>query len=150
MESVCEDYFLSSCMGLSCHVRNKIMYVLSWKNVDALTWVLLFWCLFPSLLCNLGNKHQNNILVSASMVCPSTTYISFYISVIKLKPSPVPHICAVVNEMHAPMNIIGIKHGKSLVNMVLLSCWMSKLPLFNWQAERRGVSSGSTTKPHKS
>ena len=42
----------------------KLMYVLLWRTVYALAWVL-FWCLFPSLLRNSGNKHQNNPLVSA-------------------------------------------------------------------------------------
>ena len=36
-----------------------MMYVLLWRSVYALTRVL-FWCLFPSLLRNSGNKHQNN------------------------------------------------------------------------------------------
>ena len=40
-----------------CHVRNKIMYVLLWQTVSALSPVL-FWCLFPSLFRNSGNKHQ--------------------------------------------------------------------------------------------
>ena len=61
---VWRSLFLSSFMGSFCHVRNKIMYVLSWQTVYALTRVL-FWCLFPSLLHNSGNKHQNNPLVSA-------------------------------------------------------------------------------------
>ena len=46
-------------MDSLCRVRNELMYILSWRTVSALTQVL-FWCLFPSLLCNLGNKHQNN------------------------------------------------------------------------------------------
>ena len=50
-------------MDSLCRVRNKIMYVLLWRTVYALTRVL-FWCLFPSLLRNSGNKHQNNPLVS--------------------------------------------------------------------------------------
>ena len=33
---------------------------------------------FPLLLHNLGNKHQNNPLVSAETVCHSSTYIIFY------------------------------------------------------------------------
>ena len=37
------------------HVRNTIVYVLSWRTVYALTRVL-FWCLFPSLLRNSGLK----------------------------------------------------------------------------------------------
>ena len=56
--------FLSSFLSSLCRVRNKIMYVLSWRIVSALTQGL-FWCLFPSLLRNSGNKHQNNPLVRA-------------------------------------------------------------------------------------
>ena len=56
--------FLESFMDSLCRVRNKIMYVLLWQTVYALTRVL-FWCLFLSLLCKSGNKHQNNPLVSA-------------------------------------------------------------------------------------
>ena len=42
----------------------SIMNVLSWRTVCALTrW--LFWCLFPSLLRNLANKHKNNHRESA-------------------------------------------------------------------------------------
>ena len=54
----------ASFMNSLCRVRNKIMYVLLWRTVYALTRVL-FWCLFPLLLRNSGNKHQNNPLVSA-------------------------------------------------------------------------------------
>ena len=50
------------------------MHVLSWRTVSALTRVL-FCCLFPSLLHNLINKHQNNPLVSAETVRHSSTYI---------------------------------------------------------------------------
>ena len=50
------------------------MYVLSWRIVSALTRGL-FWCLFPSLLRNSGNIHQNNSLVSAETVRHSSTYI---------------------------------------------------------------------------
>ena len=55
---------LASFVDSLCRVRNKIMYVPLWRTVYALTRVL-FWCLFPSLLRNSGNKHQNNPLVSA-------------------------------------------------------------------------------------
>ena len=48
---------LASFMDSLCRVRNKIMYVLLWRTVYALTRVL-FWCLFPSLLRNSGNKNQ--------------------------------------------------------------------------------------------
>ena len=64
-------------------VRNKMMYVLSWRTISALTRVL-FWYLFPSLLRNSGNKHQNNPLVSAETIHHSSTYIILYL----LKPMP--------------------------------------------------------------
>ena len=70
--------FLSSFMDLLCHVTNKIMYVLSWQTVSVLTQVL-FWCLFPSLLRNWGNKHQNNPLVSTETFCHLSTYIILYL-----------------------------------------------------------------------
>ena len=55
---------LASFVDSLCRVRNKIVYILLWRTVCALTRVLI-WCLFPSLLRNSGNKHQNNPLVSA-------------------------------------------------------------------------------------
>ena len=54
-------------MDSLCRVRNTIMYVLSWRTVSALTRVL-FWYLFPSLLRNSRNKHQNNPIVSAETI----------------------------------------------------------------------------------
>ena len=51
--------FLSSYMDSLCCIRIKLMYVLLWRTVYALTRVL-FWCLFPLLLRSSGNKHQNN------------------------------------------------------------------------------------------
>ena len=60
-----------------CHVRNKIMHVPLWRTVYALTPVL-FWCLFPSLLRNSGNKHQNNPHVCASTFSHASTYIILY------------------------------------------------------------------------
>ena len=59
------------------------MHELSWRTVSVLTRVL-FWTLFPSLLCNAGNKHQNNPLVSAETVRHSSTYI-LYISTAHLR-----------------------------------------------------------------
>ena len=44
--------------------KYRIMYVLAWRTVYALTRGL-FWCLFPELRSNEGNKHQNNTRVSA-------------------------------------------------------------------------------------
>ena len=69
---------LASFMDSLCSVKNKIMYVLLWRTVYALTRVL-FWCLFPSLLHNSGNKHQNNPLVSAWTVRHVSTYIILYL-----------------------------------------------------------------------
>ena len=41
------------------------MYVLTWRTFYVLTRGL-FWCLFPELCSNEGNKHQNNTRVSAA------------------------------------------------------------------------------------
>ena len=69
---------LASLMDSLCRVRNKIMYALLWRTVYTLTRVL-FWCLFPSLLRNSGNKHQINTLVSTYTVCHPSTYIILYL-----------------------------------------------------------------------
>ena len=53
-------------MDSLCRVRNKIITR------------VLFWYLFPSLLRNSGNKHQNNPLVSTETVRDSSTYIILY------------------------------------------------------------------------
>ena len=45
--TMCKGNVLSSFMASFCHVRNKIIDVLSWRTVSALTWVFFFWCLFP-------------------------------------------------------------------------------------------------------
>ena len=55
-----------------------MMYVLSWQAVYVLTRVL-FLCLFPSLLRNSRNKHNNNPLVSDEIVRHPSTYIFLYI-----------------------------------------------------------------------
>ena len=44
------------------------MYALEWRNVSALTRGL-FWCLFPELWINEGNKYQNNRRHSHICVC---------------------------------------------------------------------------------
>ena len=95
-DDVKRSSLLSPFMDSFCWARNE-MYVLSWRTASALTWVLfrcLFpslrncfcthlsvvcWCLFPSLLCNLGIKHQSNPLVSTETVRHSSTYIILYI-----------------------------------------------------------------------
>ena len=61
-------------MDSLCHVKNKMMYLLLWRTVSALTWVW-FWYLFPSLQSNSGNKHQNNPLMNAETARHSSTYI---------------------------------------------------------------------------
>ena len=79
---MCEDNrFFSSFMNCLYRVRNKIcriMKVLSWWTVYMLTRVS-FWFLFPSLLRNSGNKHQNNPLVSTLTIHHSSTFIILYI-----------------------------------------------------------------------
>ena len=70
--------FLLSFTDSLCHVRNKIKYVLSWWTVYELTRVL-FSCLYPSLLHNSENKHQNNPLMSAETIRCLSTYIILYI-----------------------------------------------------------------------
>ena len=75
-----KSFVLSSLMDSLCRVGNKIMYVLSWGTVSALTRGLV-WYLFPSLLRNSGNKHQNNPLVSTETVRRhSITYIILYLN----------------------------------------------------------------------
>ena len=53
-----------SILGIRNPDRYRIMYVLVWWTVYALTRGL-FWCLFLELRSNKGNKHQNNTRVSA-------------------------------------------------------------------------------------
>ena len=53
------------------------MYVLEWRIVSALT-RRLFWCLFPELRSNEGNKYQNNTRVSAETVRHESAYIILF------------------------------------------------------------------------
>ena len=53
------------------------MYVIAWRTVNALTRGL-FWCLFPELCSNEGQKHQNNTRVSAWTVRHKSTYIILF------------------------------------------------------------------------
>ena len=55
------------------------MYVLEWRIVSALTRGL-FWCLFPELRSNEGNKYQNNPRVSAETVRHESTYIILFLT----------------------------------------------------------------------
>ena len=77
-----ESGFFSSFIDSIYRIRNKIMYVLSWKTVSALTRVL-FWHSLPSLLRNSGNKHQNNPLTSAETVRHPSTDIIFYLITVR-------------------------------------------------------------------
>ena len=55
------------------------MCVLDWWTVSALTRGL-FWCLFPELRSNEGNKHQNNAQVSTETVRHESTYIILFLT----------------------------------------------------------------------
>ena len=55
------------------------MHVLKWWTVSVLTRVL-FWCLFPKLWSNEGNKHQNNTLVNTKTVGHENTYIILFLT----------------------------------------------------------------------
>ena len=55
------------------------MYVVEWRTVSV-PMRGLFWCLFPELLCNSGNKHQNNTRVSSETVCQESTYIILFLT----------------------------------------------------------------------
>ena len=57
----------------------RIMYVLEWRTVSALTRGL-FWCLFPELRSNEGNKYQNNTRVSPETVRHESTYIILFLT----------------------------------------------------------------------
>ena len=55
------------------------MYVLEGWTVSALTRGL-FWCLFPELRSNKGNKHQNNTRVCPETVHHESTYIILFLT----------------------------------------------------------------------
>ena len=55
------------------------MYALEWRTVSALTRGL-FWCLFPELRSNKGNKHQNNTRLIAETVRHESTYIILFLT----------------------------------------------------------------------
>ena len=67
-----EVYWVCSPVG-TAPTTQRIMYVLSWWTVSAPTRGL-FWYLFPSLQSNEGNKHQNNIQMSAETVHHESTH----------------------------------------------------------------------------
>ena len=55
------------------------MYVLEWRTVSALTRGL-FWCLYPELRSNEGNKYQYNTRVSAEKVRYESAYIISFLT----------------------------------------------------------------------
>ena len=55
------------------------MYVLEWGTISVLTRGL-FWCLFPELRSNEGNRYQNNTQMSAETVRHQSTDIILYIA----------------------------------------------------------------------
>ena len=64
------------------HAANDIskkMHVLERRTVSALTRGL-FWCLFPEVRSNEGNKHQNSTRVSAETVRHESTYIILFLT----------------------------------------------------------------------
>ena len=67
-----------SAVKIYCHVRNKIMCVLSWRTQNSLTRPHTAW-LFPSLLRNSGNSHEVRRLVSEFRIRHSSPYIILYI-----------------------------------------------------------------------
>ena len=77
-DDVWRSSFVSSFMESLCHVSNKkCMYSrdeLFLRSIEC-----YFWCLFPSLLHNSGNKQKNKPLVSAETVRHSSTFIIHYI-----------------------------------------------------------------------
>ena len=56
----------------------RIMHVRKWRTVNALMRGL-FWCLFPEVHSNMGNKHQRNTQASASTVHHESTYMNLFL-----------------------------------------------------------------------
>ena len=97
------------------------MYALSWRTVSALTQVL-FWCLFPSLLRNSGNKHQNNPLVSAETVCHSSRYIILFIELNQTLCTSIYHTCNLDSCCHAWKGHIYLIYDKCRFYMINIKC----------------------------
>ena len=55
------------------------MYVLEWRIVSSLT-KELFWCLFPELRSNKGNKYQNYTRMSAETIRHKSTYVILFLT----------------------------------------------------------------------
>ena len=94
----------------------RMMYVLEWRTVSALTRVL-FWCLFPSLLRNLGNKHQNNTRVSAETVRYEGIYIILFLT---------RHNDSINNDKkRRSLHIIPVSHSRIFrsADDITVDCW---------------------------
>ena len=92
------------------------MYVLQWRTVSALT-RMLFWCLFPGLQSNSGNKHQNNTRVHKQFATRVHT-LSYFLHDIRNYKWRInlwsPHIDPV---SHSP--------GLHSADDVAIDCWWS-------------------------
>ena len=62
--------------GAAEHIENNVC---TRVTVSALTREL-FWCIFPELRSNEGNKHQNNARVSAETIRHQSTYIILFLT----------------------------------------------------------------------
>ena len=79
-ESQCHSHALDIILAnIISNDKDRIMYVLEWRIVSALTRGL-FWSLFPELRSNEGNKYQNNTRVSAETVRHESTYIILFLT----------------------------------------------------------------------
>ena len=74
----CISNTVECCYNVFQNIENNV-YVLEWQTIYMLTRGL-FWCLFPELRSNEGDKHRNNTRVSAQTVCHKTTYIILFLT----------------------------------------------------------------------
>ena len=125
---------LSSFIDLLRRAINMIMCVLSWRTVSALTRVLL-WYLFPSLLRNSGNKHQDNPLVSAKTVRHSSTYIILYDIVFMYLTTTTHNKARHVCMFSAVCCTLGVVCGPSFTNqheLTLIPVCTGNYIHYNW------------------
>ena len=59
------------------YIESKVL--LEWRTDSALT-RMLFWCLFPSLRSNEGNKHQHNARASTETIRHESTHIILFLT----------------------------------------------------------------------
>ena len=94
----------------------RIIYVHVWQTVSALTRGL-FWCLFPKLRSNKGNKHQNNTWVSTETVRHERSYITLFLT---------GHNESIYDdEKQQPLLIFPVSHwlGFHFTDYVTIDCW---------------------------